>query len=126
MLRYLLQNEADPSAASKSGDTPGHIAAREKNMGCLKALHEAGADLRVLNSKFVLYRCRVLTKTTFVKLIDCLLSYPIFPLSHKTFSSSPLQILTVTPTVAGQTPANIAQSKGNEEMMVWMMEQGIF
>lgn len=119
VLRYLLQNGADPNAISASRDTPGHIAAREKNMGCLKALHEAGADLRVHNSKFFLYRCPVLTGTTFV-------TYPIFPSPHSTSSSLPLHILTVTPTVAGQTPANIAESRSNEEMMVWMREQGIF
>lgn len=39
---------------------------------------------------------------------------------------SPLQILTLTPAVANETPANIAERLSNEEMMVWMKEENIF
>lgn len=39
---------------------------------------------------------------------------------------SPLQILILTPAVANETPANIAERLSNEEMMVWMKEEDIF
>lgn len=52
MLRYVLQRGADPNVATLSGDTPGHFAARNRDMFCLRALHNAGATLRGQNSKY--------------------------------------------------------------------------
>lgn len=44
---------------------------------------------------------------------------------HAMFSS-PLQILTLTPAVAGETPANISERQGFEMMTAWMYEHNIF
>lgn len=51
MLRLLVQNGAEHSPTTVGRDTPGHFAARNRDIECLKTLHEAGAGLQDKNSK---------------------------------------------------------------------------
>lgn len=49
MLRLLVQNGADHSPFNLGNDTPAHFAVRNRDIECLKTLHEAGAKLQDKN-----------------------------------------------------------------------------